>query len=229
MAVAIKHITDPVPHIHQTNPKLPEAMDTIIQKTMAKDKTQRFSTAVEMTDALREAARGTPTKFQTTLVGSTRETIPAGIASVQPIPAKRGFNALFVIVPVIAIAALAGGFFFFRGNRNSPPMEPPISTLVATSTSAPLPTDTSAPIDTLTNIPIVAIEPTITETSLPATPTETTVPALPALGGADKIAFVANNEIWAMNVDGSELKQLTADGGTRTIYSGFRTERTLFY
>ncbi len=57
MAVAIKHITDPVPHIRQTNPKLPEALDTIIQTAMAKDKTQRFSTAVDMTNALREAAR----------------------------------------------------------------------------------------------------------------------------------------------------------------------------
>ncbi len=54
MAVAIKHITDPVPHIRQTNPQLPESVDAIIQKAMAKDKTHRFSTAVEMTNALRE-------------------------------------------------------------------------------------------------------------------------------------------------------------------------------
>ena len=31
------------------------------------------------------------------------------------------------------------------------------------------------------------------------------------IGGADKIAFVANNEIWVMNVDGSDLKVLTND------------------
>ncbi len=215
MAVAIKHITDPVPHIHQTNPQLPEAMDTIIQQAMAKDKTQRFSTAVEMTDALREAARGTPTKLQTTLAGSVRQATPTVKASMQPVPAKKGFNALFVIVPVIAIAALAGGFFLFKENRNSPATKPPISTSVETSTSAPLPTETSAPVNNPTNIPIVEIEPTITETSLPPTLTKTTIPAPLALGGADKIAFVANNEIWAMNVDGSELKQLTADGGTK--------------
>src|ERR1044072_1520041 len=105
MAVAIKHITDPVPHILQTNPKLPESMDTIIQKAMAKDKTQRFSTAVEMTDALREAARGTPTKLQTTHAREVTSTIKA---SAQPVPPKKGFNALFVIVPVIAVAVLAG-------------------------------------------------------------------------------------------------------------------------
>ena len=215
MAVAIKHITDPVPHIRQTNPQLPESIDTIIQTAMAKDKTQRFSTAVEMTDALREAARGTPTRLQTTRVQSSREAIPTIKASAPPLPAKKGFNALFVIVPVIMIAALAGGFFLFKENRSSPATKLPVSTSPATSTSAPLPTETSAPTDNPTSIPVVDIQPTITETSLPPTATQTTIPSLPALGGADKIAFVANNEIWAMNVDGSELKQLTVDGGIK--------------
>src|SRR5512134_1954548 len=63
MAVAIKHITDPVPHIQQTNPKLPEGMETIIQKAMAKNKDDRFSSAVEMTDALREVVRNATTKL----------------------------------------------------------------------------------------------------------------------------------------------------------------------
>src|SRR5574339_13277 len=65
MAVAIKHITDPVPHIRQTNPQLPEAMETIIQKAMAKDKQARFSTAVEMTNALMSIGRGESTRLQT--------------------------------------------------------------------------------------------------------------------------------------------------------------------
>src|SRR5574339_307996 len=57
MAVAIKHITDPVPHIRQTNPGLPEGMEAVIQKAMAKDRNERFATAMEMTDALRTVAR----------------------------------------------------------------------------------------------------------------------------------------------------------------------------
>lgn len=205
MAVAIKHITDPVPHIHQTNPKLPASMDTIIQRAMAKDKTQRYPTAVEMTNALRESARDETIKLQTKIVAPT---VKARVQSSLP---KKGFNVLLVIVPVIAIAALAGGFFLFNRNRNSPATELPVNT----STSAPLPTETSAPVDNPTSIPIVDIEPTITATSLPPTATEITVPALPAFGGADKIALVANNEIWMMNVDGSDLKQLTVDGGLK--------------
>jgi serine/threonine protein kinase len=206
MAVAIKHITDPVPHIRQANPKLPESMDAIIQKAMAKDKTQRFSTAVEMTNALRDAARGDPTKLQA-------KATPTIKASVQAIPQKKGFNPLFVIAPVIAIAVLAGGYFLFSATRTPAKTEVPVNTSVDISTSAPLPTETSAPVNNPTNIPVVEIEPTITET--PPVPSETPVPSLLGLGGADKIAFVANNEIWMMNVDGSELKQLTVDGGVK--------------
>ena len=208
MAVAIKHITDPVPHILQANPKLPESMDEIIQKAMAKDKTKRFSTAVEMTNALREAARGDPTKIQIKVAPATK-------VSVQPIPQKKGFNALLVIVPVIAIAALAAGFFVFNGNRGRAATESPANTSVDQSTSAPLPTETSAPVNTATDVSVVISEPTVTETSLPSSPTETAISSLPALGGADKIAFVSNNEIWMMNVDGSDPKQLTVDGGLK--------------
>src|SRR5512141_419556 len=167
MAVAIKHITDPVPHIRQTNPQLPESMDAIIQKAMAKDKTQRFSTAVEMTNALREAARGDPTKLQV-------KATPPIKANVQPIPAKKGFNALCIVIPIIAIAALAGGFFLFNRNNNPPTTGP--AGVISTSTSAPLPTETTAPVDNPTNIPVVEIESTATETALPATPTNTAIP-----------------------------------------------------
>jgi dipeptidyl aminopeptidase/acylaminoacyl peptidase len=35
---------------------------------------------------------------------------------------------------------------------------------------------------------------------------------LPVIGGADKVALLNNNEIWIMNIDGSELVRLTNDG-----------------
>ena len=217
MAVAIKHITDPVPHIRQTNPKLPEAVDTIIQKAMAKDKTQRFSTAVEMTNAVRDAIRGGTIKLpaKPTVSDGAREAPPTVKASVQPLPAKKGFNALVVIIPIIAIAALAGGFFSLTGTGDVPPLSR--QSIHQSSNRPPclLPTETSAPANTATDVPVVITQPTITETSLPATPTTAAIPSLPVLGGADKIAFVANNEIWAMNVDGSGLEQLTVDGGVK--------------
>ncbi len=204
MAVAIKHITDPVPHIRQTNPQLPEGIDAIIQKAMAKNKSERFSTAIEMTNALRDVTRGEPTRLQTKVAPTIK-------ASVHVIPQKKGFNALFVIVPVVALAAIAaGGFFLINGMKSPAKTEAPVST----SMSLPPATETPTPVSNPTDIPVVIVEPTNTDT--PPAPTEPAAPSLLVLGGADKIAFVANNEIWVMNVDGSEAKQLTADGGTKS-------------
>jgi len=208
MAVAIKHITDPVPHIRQTNPKLPEGMETIIQKAMAKNKNERFSTAVEMINALREVGRSAVTKLPT-VADDLKNVAPTIKASVQAIPQKKAFNGLFVIVPVVAMIALAGGFFLFNGTRTPDETEAPLST----ATSAPPVTETST--SEATAIPIAIVESTSTATSLPPTETLTITPSVPAFGGADKIAFVANSEVWVMNVDGSELISLTTDGGVK--------------
>jgi len=50
---------------------------------------------------------------------------------------------------------------------------------------------------------------------MPPTETLTPAPSVPAFGGADKIAVVANSEVWVINVDGSEPIQLTTDGGAK--------------
>ena len=237
MAVAIKHITDPVPQIRRTNPKLPEGMESVIQKAMAKNRKDRFSTAVEMTSALREVARNATTKLATTSVAKkVPQAEPIVKANVSALPQKRGFNALFIILPVITLAFLAGGFFLFAATRPPRVMEPPVSTSVETLTSVPAMTETSTsvPVSEATAIPVV-IESTSTEITLPPTevPTEaatqTSVPPLPILGGADKIAFVANNELWMMNVNGSDLTQLTADGGAKNDLQWLPDGETLIY
>ncbi len=208
MAVAIKHITDPVPHIRQRNPQLPEGMEAIIQKAMAKDRNERFSTAVEMATALREVVRNEPTKLQTRV-----QATPTIKADRRAMPRKRGSNAWLIAVPVIgalALATLVGGYFVFNGILKPAPTEAPVST--ATPTFPPRATETLAPTEESTQIPVAMVEATSTET---AAPTETVAPFRTVLGGADKIAFVANNELWIMNVDGSELKMVTSDGGAK--------------
>jgi serine/threonine-protein kinase len=211
MAVAIKHITDPVPRIRQSNPKLPEGMETIIQKAMAKNRDDRFTTAVEMTNALREVARNITTKLAA--APTVTPVAPTVKADAKPVPQKKAFNAMFVIVPVVVIAALAGGFFLFNRSRTPPPTtEAPVNT----ATSAPPATETPTAVSEATAVPVV-IESTNTESApLPTeTATETPTPSVPMRGGADKIAFVANSDVWLVNVDGSELTQITTDGGTK--------------
>ena len=110
-------------------------------------------------------------------------------------------------------------FFGLTGNGGwallSPATETPTSTIEPSATNTPfqatdtlvIPTDT-APAPTL---PILV--PTDTEEAVPeATETPTATPEPLVVGGADKIAFLEDSEIWAANLDGSELQQLTVDG-----------------
>lgn len=54
MALLMKHIQEPIPSALKFNPDLPEAIDEIIGKAMAKDPKARYQTAGELVDALRE-------------------------------------------------------------------------------------------------------------------------------------------------------------------------------
>ncbi len=68
----------------------------------------------------------------------------------------------------------------------------------STATTAPIPTNTTAPI--FTDTPAIVDTPT------------TAAPTVPTLGGADQIAFIAANNIYTANIDGSQVKQITSDG-----------------
>ncbi|NJN53334.1 MAG: serine/threonine protein kinase [Anaerolineae bacterium] len=46
------HVLEPVPSILTVNPDLPKECDTVIQKALAKDREARFSSALELTEAL---------------------------------------------------------------------------------------------------------------------------------------------------------------------------------
>lgn len=228
MAVAIKHITDPVPHILVANPKLPEGMDTVIQKAMAKKKTDRYSTAVEMTDAVRDVARTSTTKLQTKVSApAVKGTIVSQKAAE---PTKKALSPMAIILPIIALAILAGGAFALRSVFSSAGSHPPATKppVINTSTSVPIPTNTSVPTEAPTEVVVPPVEATATQLH----PTDTQAPPPPpkglVLGGADKIAFVANNEIWLMNLDGSELNQLTNDGASKNDLQWLDRDTILF-
>jgi len=55
MAVIIKHINDPLPPPRVLNPAVPEAVERVILKALAKDRDHRFSTPNEMVAALNAA------------------------------------------------------------------------------------------------------------------------------------------------------------------------------
>jgi predicted Ser/Thr protein kinase len=129
---------------------------------------------------------------------------------------------------VIAVGAL--GFFGWRGSGplaglfGAAPSPTPTKVLALLPSDTPEPqvpvvieaSETSEP--TATDLP----EPTqesFTPTAEPSTntpePTLTPTPSAPVVGGADLIAFVDDDDIWVVNVDGSEPRRLTNDGAEK--------------
>ena len=221
MAVAFKHITDPVPNIHEANPALPESVDTVIHKAMAKSKDERFSTATDMVDTLRNISAGHKVSVEMPTVKGALPKVGAQIPAEKTVkadvkvgqaPVARPFNIWLVIVPVILVAVLGGGYFAFSLINAPGTTEPP------TPTQAPvIPTDTiEAPpqaTETSASVPVNVDTPTATVEAATDTPS---APTVPVLGSADKIAFFANREIWLMDVNGDNLEQLTFDGAIKT-------------
>jgi len=232
MAVAFKHITDPVPEILLSNPSLPEDVGTVIQMAMAKNKDDRFATAGELVEALDTIAAGE--KFvheQVTVKGSVPTVVKSGapktIKSKEKIseaPAKKGFNVWLVIIPIVLLGVLGGGYAIFSGiNRGTSPL---------VETEAPVETSAPATEISVTVPPATETLPAVVDTPIPTLPPVTdtpAAPALPILGGADKIAFVANREIYMMNVDGTELEQLTFDGASKNDLQWLADGKTIIF
>jgi tRNA A-37 threonylcarbamoyl transferase component Bud32 len=236
MAVVVKHITDPVPHILDVNPNLPAELEQVIERAMAKNRDERYLTAKEFAQALTAVAHGespTFTPSKTTRTGQPAEktqiaSAPTTATRIATRPAETqaaalpfwllglgGFVVLFIILAV-------GGFFLLGGGLPSSPFA------AATETIAP----TQAP--TATQAAPLIEEPGATEeipspTPEPPTPIASPEPVAKGIGGADLLAFVANNEIWVMNVDGSDLRSLTNDGVPKSDLQWLPDNKTLVY
>ncbi len=57
IAVAVKHMFEPVPNLQEMEPSLPPACQEVIVQAMAKQKEHRYRTAVEFANALQEVAK----------------------------------------------------------------------------------------------------------------------------------------------------------------------------
>ena len=115
--------------------------------------------------------------------------------------AKKGGRG-WMIAAFIGVLLLGGGLIFSQ--VFSPPSSPETPASPTTEAiSQPTATEPALPEAS----PTVEAEPS----PIPS-PTPTPEPiGPPVLGGTDKIAFIAQGNVWMMNVDGNELEQLTTD------------------
>ncbi len=191
----------------ELNPKIPTHVEAALLRAMALRKDDRFQDVATFKAALHGGV-----DFETVQAGGgLSETIRA---EALPRPARRrwplavagGLGALALIV--IAGVGLA------RGGQQIQPSPTVLGAVLTTDTSTPAPSETSLPTATASTTPSPA--PSLTATSVP---TLTPVPVL--LGGSAKIAFVSDRaenvlQIWTMNPDGSDQRQLTFNPGDKT-------------
>ncbi|RME08365.1 MAG: hypothetical protein D6803_01415 [Anaerolineae bacterium] len=229
--VMMMHILEPVPNLIDVRPELPPALEVWLERALAKEPEHRFANAEEMIAALDAAVAGQPHPTLTSPPPATRvspraaqaPTVVSEGAAPPPVapPTERSARSRpwlpFVIgggvLGVLIALGVAGVLVLGLFTRETPVTPSPLAAGLASPTPLPLFTVTptfglayNPAVPTLTPIP-----PTDTPVPLTDTPTVTPTPMTPVVGGADLIAFVNDNDIWVMNVDGSDLRQLTND------------------
>ena len=208
IGVARQNVNDPVPNLLRLRPDLPGEVDVIIKKAMSKNREHRYNTALEMAHELNKVTyEGVPTLRK----------IPA-LMDRQPAPAPASSRAGWILTALILLLALAGGAYALRGQLPFLFPSTPAVTAMATITTAPptaVPTTTSSP------------EPSVTPVATEAA--ETPLPQVPAMpGGADKVAFLAGNQLYLMDADGNNLIQVRTDNSAKSQLQWLPDGRLLY-
>ena len=129
IGIALQHINDPIPDILKLRPDLPPEVDTIIKTALAKDKEQRYGTALDLARALNHAAFG------------DERPIPASASlSGRQVVSQRNIwiGTTVLLLVILGILALRGQIPFLA------PASTPTGSLAASPTIVS-PTDTPIP------------------------------------------------------------------------------------
>jgi hypothetical protein len=170
LAVILKHVSDPLPPPSALKADIPEAIERVVLKALAKDPNDRFATVAEFLSAWKSALDGT--KMSRPAPETIVEPVTYGRAThdqIQktPAPAPKaasksgGYTGWVVgcLVGLCALLAIGGGALFVFNNMGSP--------ATSTPTQAPPPTQTDVPIQpTNTQPPTEAVVPRTGETLL---------------------------------------------------------------
>ncbi|HEU4745229.1 MAG TPA: protein kinase [Anaerolineales bacterium] len=196
IGLALQHVNDPVPNVLNLRPDLPGEVDVIIKTAMAKNRENRYDTALELAHELNKVTyEGEP----------TLQKIPA-LVDRPSAPASASNRAGWFVAGLILLLALAGGAYALLGQPAAFSSPTPSSTFTLTSVPA-------SPVPTASQTPIPEVTLTVAATATVGTP----VPEVSVLpGGADKIAFLAGNQLYLMDSDGENLIHVRTDNSAKS-------------
>jgi serine/threonine protein kinase len=206
----------------------------------AEEKTHhRPAATVVSPSAARERAKAAAaTRVVSAPATPSKPTTPGAVA--LPAEGKRAIPAWIWVVGIVVLLSVIGGFFAVGGgmlllrSKNTPTLEPSATHQIAivstpspsiTPSPSPNPSDTPEPTINPTETPL----PEYTDTPVPVTDTPTPEPIAPIIGGADRLAFISDNDLYIVNLDGTDLVRLTNDGGAKNHLQWTPDGRALMY
>ncbi len=130
------------PAVSSVNPAMPRALDPIIGKLLAKDRTQRYASAEDLLADL-EAAQSSSSTSSTSssaVKPTSASSVPAAsgpvpLAAVAPQKSQTGL----MVGGALAVVVLAGGFFLLRGRLGGKASQESAATAPAATDSATKP------------------------------------------------------------------------------------------
>ncbi len=183
------------------------------------------STVLSTAKGKKDRTESAATRLASTRVG--KEAATEGETPDTALPARRIPSWVWIIVGVVLVGTVAGFLTLGRGllsagkQSTATPTITEAQPVVVALTDTPLPsfTPTFTQIPTNTQAPALVptdtVIPSITDTIIPSTDTPTPEPSAPVLGGSDKLAFISRNDVYMVNVDGTDFVRLTNDGGVK--------------
>ncbi len=219
LAVVLMHLNDPLPPPRTIKPGIPEPLERVVLKAMAKKPDERFQTAADMEKALKQALREIES-------GSTTADLPLSPPRTEPVPATpppksgRVMTPLLIVGGLVVLLLCLAGAGVIAWAVMITPTDRATSTLVASSqVQANLPTATATPTTVATPTTLATDEPAPTATASPsATPVPTRVSGDTVLYPTDQAGEILFEERFDSNEQGWEIGEETDE------YGQFRAE-----
>ncbi len=163
IAIVFKHIQDPLPSARKLNPDLPESVELILLKALAKSPTDRYQTMDEFVRAIQRAVPATPTEEKpaeqrTTLVQQPEKKKIAPTVRSADAPKPRSGILKYALIGFVVLALMAGGIWgiprLMGSNAETPQPEPvvpatriPVTKVIMPSPTQPSPSPVPTPSD----------------------------------------------------------------------------------
>lgn len=211
-SVMMMHLINPVPNIYEKMNTLPPALQSVLNIAMAKEPRDRYQTAGEMARALEEvvdkhlASQQSGTKAES----EKRWTAPTDWSKESPPTITIRFPELqgepVAELRALAEAEAAGAKMEGRAEAAAPARRRrALGRWYWLATALLL---MGGLIWLGSRLEVWGGRPPAASSLLPS--------PLPALGGADQIAFLSGGEIWVSNVDGTGARQISQDKGPKS-------------